>query len=317
MPELDLLEQIAARVKLRPGVAIGIGDDAAVLAGDPAMVATHDLLIEDVHFRASTDFHDLGPKALAVNLSDLAAMGAEPVAALVGLGLPEGRGEVADLYAGMEALAARVGATIAGGDLTAAPCLVIAVTALGRLSRGTAPVCRGGGRPGDWICVTGAVGGAAAGLLALEDPAVGASLAPEAVRRQLRPQPRLAEGRLLREAGAHAMLDVSDGVALDALRLARASGLGAEVDLELLPLGPGVAEVAGRTGRDAQLLAATGGDDYELLVALPAATAIAVAPRLPAGLTRIGRLTGGEPRLRLLRGGREVTPERLGWEHDV
>ena len=317
MAELDLLGQIAARVQLRPGVAIGIGDDAAVLADDPPTVATHDLLVEGVHFPASSDPHDVGHKALAVNLSDLAAMGADPVAALVGLGLPEGGAGGEELMAGVEALAARVGATVAGGDLTAAPCLLVAVTALGRLPLGAAPVRRSGAQPGDWICVTGAVGGAAAALLALERPDAAVSLPPETMRRLRRPQPRLAEGRLLREAGAHAMLDVSDGVGLDALRLARASGVVAEIELDLLPLGPGVTEMAAAADRDAGLLAATGGDDYELLVALPAATANAVGPRLPAGLTRVGRIAEGHPRLRLLRGGSEVTPERLGWEHDV
>ena len=174
MTELALIERITARNPVRAGTILGIGDDAAVLDVGGRAVVTHDMLVEGVHFRlATTGLRDLGWKALAVNLSDLAAMGAEPVAALVGLGLPAGAlgpGDVDDLYAGMDELAAAAGVTVAGGDVTSCPALVLGVTAVGRAAAGAEPVRRSGARPGDLLCVTGRLGAAAAGLRLLEDP---------------------------------------------------------------------------------------------------------------------------------------------------
>jgi thiamine-monophosphate kinase len=322
--EIALLDRIAARVATRAGVAVGIGDDAAVLEGDGSWLVTQDLLVEGVHFRReTTSWRDLGHKALAVNLSDVAAMGGVPVAAVVGLALPWRTRPVPDraledLYDGMEALAGRHGVTIAGGDVSEGAVLVLAVTAIGRMEPGRAPVLRSGARPGDVLCVTGALGAAAAGLLTLEDPIVATGLAPEEaealVLAQRRPEPRVAAGRVL--AGvAHAMLDCSDGLALDALRLARASGVAVELDLERVPLAPGVARVAEAAGREPDLLAATGGEDYELIAALAPGRVEAVAAALDVPLTPVGRVTAGEPAIRLLRRGRSVAAPRLGWEH--
>jgi len=301
---------------------VGIGDDAAVLDGDPAVVATQDLLVEGVHFRrATTGLADLGHKALAVNLSDLAAMGAEPVAALVGLGLPPDGGpgaeEIDELYAGMEALAERTGVSVAGGDVSAAPVMVLSVCALGRMPAGVAPVLRSGARDGDLLCVTGALGAAAAGLLVLEDPGlrVPPDEAEALVAAHRRPEPRLAAGRALAAHGAHAMLDCSDGLALDALRMARASGLAAVIDLERVPLAAGLAAVAAASGREADLLAATGGEDYELIAAVAPADLDALRAALDVALTPVGRFSAGPPALRLLRAGEEVAAPRLGWEH--
>ena len=176
MTERALIGRLAARLPVRPGVALGIGDDAAVLDDDPATVVTSDVLVEGVHFRRRpSGWRDVGHRALAVNLSDLAAMGARPLAAVVGLVLPTdpplAPDEVDELYEGMEGLAARHGLTVAGGDVSVGPALVLAVTALGRMAPGVAPRRRAGARPGDLLCVTGAVGAAAAGLLLLEEPA--------------------------------------------------------------------------------------------------------------------------------------------------
>jgi thiamine-monophosphate kinase len=322
VPEIALIERIAARARRRPGLAVGIGDDAAVLEGDPAVVATQDLLVEDVHFRrATTGLGDLGHKALAVNLSDLAAMGADAVAALVGLGLPDGgwpgAGEIDELYAGMEALAERSGVSVAGGDVTAAPVMVLSVCALGRMPAGVAPVLRSGAREGDLLCVTGALGAAAAGLILLEQP--GLAVDPDDRERLIaahrRPEPRLAAGRTLAQQGAHAMLDCSDGLALDALRIARASGLAVTIELERLPLADGVAAVAAASGRDPDLLAATGGEDYELIAAVPPAALDRLRAALDLPLTPVGRLRAGPPAVRLQRAGREIAAPRLGWEH--
>ena len=322
MSELALIERIAARTALRPGTILGIGDDAAVIAAGGDTVVTHDMLVEGVHFRLSTTgARDLGAKALAVNLSDLAAMGVRPVAATVGLGIPPGmtEAEIDELYAGLEAVAARHGVTIAGGDVTSAPVLVLAVTAIGRPQEDVAPVLRTGARAGDLLCVTGPLGAAAAGLLLLEDPALlpGLPQRPSLVAAHRRPVPRVQEGLALARAGAHALMDISDGLALDARRLAVASGLRARIPLDVLPLARGVREVAAATGASAQILAATGGEDYELLAALDTDALGRMREDGPR-LVVVGRLVDeDEPGLDLLGAdGEPVTPGRLGWEHD-
>jgi len=325
MSELALIERIAARARRRAGTELGIGDDAALLSVGGIAVVTQDLLVEGVHFdRATSSARDLGHKALAVNLSDLAAMAAEPVAAFVGLCLPPGVpvGDVDELYAGMEALAERHGLTVAGGDLSSGPALVLAVTAVGRESPGLPAPLRSGGRPGDVLCVTGALGASAAGLLLLERPelaaAVPAAVAGRLRAAHLRPEPRLEAGRALARAGAAAMMDVSDGIALDAGRMAAASGLRAVLELDALPMAEGVAEVAAAAGRDPRGLAAGGGEDYELLAALVPAD-VGTARRVAScPLTPVGRLEEGPPGLVALdAGGAAVRLETAGWEHDV
>ena len=319
--ELALIERIAARSATRAGTELGIGDDAALIAVGGRAVVTHDMLVEAVHFRRSTTgLRDLGHKALAVNLSDVAAMGAEPVAALVGLGLPADMGtdDVDELYEGIERLAGRCGVTVAGGDVTAAPVLVLAVTAVGRPWPGIAPVGRAGGRAGDLLCVTGRLGAAAAGLAILEEPGLGAGVADAGSLRAAHraPEPRIAAGRALAAGGAHAMLDLSDGLALDALRLARAAGLRARIDLDAVPVAPGVEAVAAARGGDPRILAATGGDDYELLAAVPPRLLPALREALAVPLTPVGRLEDGDPALVAVdRAGRIVPLARLGWEH--
>jgi len=267
---------------------------------------------------------DLGHKALAVNLSDLAAMGAAPVAALVGLGGPPralGVEEVEALYSGIEALAARAGVTVAGGDVTDAPALVLSVAAIGRMPEGARPVLRDGARPGDLLVVSGPLGAAAAGLLLLEDPLLATGVPEaEALRSaHLRPEPRLAAGRALAELGATAMIDCSDGLALDAARLAEASGLAVTIDLARIPVAPGVARVAAAAAREPDVLAATGGEDYELVAALPAEVDWPFGRRghgqlAIQGLAVVGAFTEGTG-VRIVRDGREVPLAKLGWEH--
>jgi thiamine-monophosphate kinase len=319
--ERELIERIARATHVRPGVALGIGDDAAVLDGDPLTVVAHDMLVDEVHFRRTTSSPtDIGHKALAVNLSDLAAMGASPTAALIGLGLPGADplpgADVDALYAGMEALAARYGVTIAGGDLTRAPALVIGVTAIGHMPAGIPPCLRSTARAGDLVCITGSLGGAAAGLLLLEQPALGAGV-PEADALRTasrRPTPRVAAGQTLAGGGATAMMDCSDGLALDATRLAAASGVAMELDLDALPLAPGVVAVARAAGVDADLLAATGGDDYELIVTVSAARIPDLVLLLDVPLTTIGRVVAGSG-VTLRRSAVIVDAPTLGWEH--
>lgn len=324
MRESDLIERITARAVLRPGVQLGVGDDAAILEVGGRAVVSQDLLVDGVHFRLSTTCaRDLGHKALAVNLSDLAGMGVRPLAAFVGLVLPHEGFDDDDfdaLYDGLEDLAAAHRVTVAGGDLSAGPALTLAVTVIGVPHPGIEPLRRSGAGAGDLLCVTGVLGAAAAGLALLEDPALAAG-APdaEALRdAQRRPNPRVAEGRLLAGHGATAMMDLSDGLGIDAERLARASCLRAVVDLERVPVAPGVGPVAAALGRDARILAITGGEDYELLVAVPPDRVEALRALLDLPLTPVGQLEEGPPGLEV-RGatGEPVELVSPGWEHEM
>ncbi|MSO44561.1 MAG: thiamine-phosphate kinase [Thermoleophilia bacterium] len=310
--ELEIIRRIAACVGVRSGVDVGIGDDAAVL--DDGTVVSLDMVVDGVHVRRSTHSPgDIGHSALAVNISDIAAMGARPVAAFVGLGLPPdfGADDVDAMYRAMESLAADHGMSVAGGDVAASPVLTVSVAIVGRMPGASRPVLRSGGRVGDRLVVTGPLGASAAGLLLLTDPllAPGLSAYDDLVATHRRPTPRARDGLRLAAAGATAMIDISDGLLLDADRLARASGLRAEVDFESIPLAPGVEDVAVAADQNAIVLAATGGQDYHLLAALPPS-----APILD-GLTVVGRLVKGDPGVVALRDGRDATPSRLGWEH--
>ncbi|MBM3665164.1 MAG: thiamine-phosphate kinase, partial [Actinobacteria bacterium] len=252
--ELEMIRRMAARVGVRGGVSTGIGDDAAVL--EDGTVLSLDMVVDGVHVSRTTHSPaDIGHTALAVNLSDVAAMGAVPVAALVGLGVPEGltADDVDAMYGAMETLAERHGMSIAGGDVSASPVLTLSVAIAGRTPAGVRPVLRSGGRAGDLLVITGPVGASAAGLMLLGDPTLEPDLAhrDDLVTSHLRPQPKVDDGLHLGESGARAMIDISDGLLLDADRVARASGLVAEIDLAAVPLAPGVAEViaAGSAGR--------------------------------------------------------------------
>ncbi len=271
LSEDDLVAAIAAAAgDAGHGVAVGIGDDACVLDG--GLVASTDMLVAGVHFDAARmPAADIGHRAAAASLSDMAAMGAEPVCLLAAFGLPEGFDGAVGLTAGM----AQHGVPIAGGDLSRAPVLVVSVTAIGRADR---PVLRSGGHAGDLLVVTGTLGGQAAGGYSA------------------RVTPRLAEGRAL--AGvATAMLDISDGIATDVCRLAHASGTGAVVELARLPVAPGATLEQ----------AAAGGEDYELLAAVPDGVPI------PVAVTVVGRLTAARDVVLLDGAG---TPRALqGWDH--
>jgi thiamine-monophosphate kinase len=286
------------------GLVIGSGDDAAVSLREGAAVTSVDALVEGVHFRMPPfSPADVGHKALAVALSDLAAMGASPEEAYVQLGVPE---EVDDdtlleLADGLGRLAAEHGVAVAGGDVTRAPALLCAMTVVGSVSDPAAAVRRGGAQPGDVVAVTGALGGAAAGLLALDRPELAAALEPAAAERlrlrQLRPFPRLAAGRALAEAGATSMIDISDGLGADAGHVAAASGAALGIEVERVPVEPGVSELAGAAGVDPLDLALAGGEDYELLVTLPEQgleAAVAAVAATGTSLSAIGEVTPGE-----------------------
>jgi thiamine-monophosphate kinase len=261
------------------------------------------MVVEDVHFRRSTfPPQAIGRKALAAALSDLAAMGAAAREAYVQLGLPPEmpRGEALAIADGVAEAARAGGVVVPGGDVVAAPQLIVAVTVVGELGDPGEAVLRSGAAAGEVVCVTGELGGAGAGLLLLErgeladavNPATGDRLR----RRQLEPVPRLAAGEALRLAGASAMIDLSDGLGADAAELAAAASVRVEIELEALPVQEGVAEVAAAAGIDELDLVAAAGEDYELLAALPEGSldaARTAAEAAGTALTPVGRVHPG------------------------
>ena len=305
--EDDLVRLIRARAA-RPGttgVRRSIGDDAAVLDPSPgtALIATTDLLLEDVHFRRRwAEPADIGWKAMAVNVSDIAAMGATPRWALVALACPESTGaeEVEAFYQGALALCDAHGIVIVGGDTSSSPAgWTVNVTVLGEA---VAPVLRSTARPGDVVAVTGTLGRSAAGLAVLERGQAPAGLAPavlaEVTDAHLRPVPRVTEGRWLAGAeGLTAMMDLSDGLATDLPRLLTESGASATIDLPRLPVAPAARAVAAALDQNPIDWATGGGEDYELLVtcARDAFERLreGLAEVTGTGLTAVGEIGGG------------------------
>ena len=324
--ERQVIAHVRARVPAAPPfVVIGIGDDAAVL--EPARnrldIVTTDAAVEGVHFdRRFMDAGAIGHRVLAANLSDVAAMGAEPRTALLSLMLPDAL-PLAELDAMLDAflaLAGRTGTHLVGGNVTRSPGpLVIDVTVSGTAKRRKV-LTRSGGRPGDELYVSGSVGGAAAGLAWLQQSGAGAPSDPavaDAVARFLRPEPRLRLGLLAgRTRAASAAMDLSDGLADAVRQVAEASGTGARIEAAALPVHPAVASIAGDA--DAALaIALAGGEDYELLLAVPkrAGRRFAAAARLARlPVTRIGALTPAKAGLTLATAaGDRPIPE--GFEH--
>lgn len=317
-----------------PGIRLGIGDDCALLALRPGeeLAVTTDLSIDGRHFRL--DWHpaeSVGHRALARGLSDLAAMGARPVAAFLSLGLPRtltaaaGRGSswLTRFYDGLLALAEMHGTPLAGGDLAESPVAVADIVLTGAVPRGTA-LLRSGAKPGDLLYVTGSLGGASASLAHLATLAKPASGSPRSSGRMrlpkiskmlqqqlaphLYPQPRLAQGQWLRRRGlATAAIDLSDGLSTDLAHLCTESAVCAEVDAALLPLYPGATLEQ----------ALHGGEDYELLFAAPPSARV---PKSIAGVavTCIGRIVRprkGRPQVTLLTANGKQPLTRMGWEH--
>lgn len=329
--EFAFLEQLQRRASRSPSLigfdslVKGIGDDAAVLRQNEQtdLVITADLLVEGIDFLLDWSTPQLlGHKALAVSLSDIAAMGARPRWAMVSLGMPQSlwdNGFADTFYDGWFTLAERYGVTLIGGDVSRAPNeLVIDSIALGEIDAGRA-VMRGGAQPGDLIYVTGSLGGAAAGLRLLESGGSfidDGSAAATLIARQLRPHPRTAWGEFLgRERLATAMIDLSDGLSSDLRHLCEASSVGAVVDAESVPIDPAL--IATESDRATLMdLALNGGEDFELL--------FTVAPenerKLPRELegiaiTKIGQIGGSISGIELEFAGRRTPLEPGGFEH--
>lgn len=305
--ERELVQWLRDTLPAHPRLKVGLGDDAAVLAlGDSAdLVVTTDMLCDGTHFRVSdTPAEWIGRKCLAANLSDLAAMAAQPTAAVVSLALPRNHpdklGLAQGLYKGMLPLAEEFGLTIAGGDTNAwdGP-LCVSVTAMG----GAPPpgsLLRSGAEPGDWILVTGELGGSLGGG-------------------HLDFTPRVREALLLNERyDLHAGMDISDGLGLDLSRMCEASGVGAIVYRENVPASPAAEQLAAAEGGEAVDHALADGEDFELLLAAPPASAERMLSDQPleCGLTHVGQVTA-ERTLRLeTRDGQTLSWTPRGYEHD-
>jgi thiamine-monophosphate kinase len=334
--ERHLLKLLRQRIPAGRGVLVGVGDDTAVLEMGPLVLATTDSMVEGVHFRRDwTPVHLLGRKALSRNLSDIGAMAGQPRHALVSLCLPEDItvGWLDGFYDGLLERAAEAGVDVVGGNLSSTPGpIVIDVTLLGE---GARPLRRCGGRPGDHLVVTGALGAAATGLgllaqgarlddagdLADGGPWTEASwdVVVRCLRAHLDPSPPLSFGRALgADDIAHAGIDLSDGLSSDLLALCEASGLTARLWAEALPVDPACAVLERAQGRDPLDSALHGGEDYELLLAVadpmwPALASLAGVWGL--SLSRIGRLEAGEPAVHLVTPAGSVLLEPRSYEH--
>ncbi|MCQ4164366.1 thiamine-phosphate kinase [Tahibacter harae] len=321
MGEFALIDEIRRRCALaRPDVVLGIGDDAALLrvAADQELAVSMDTLVAGVHFPLQTEPFDIGWKALAVNLSDLAAMGAAPAWATLALTLPQAdRDWVAAFCDGFAALARPHALALVGGDTTQGP-LSITVTVHGFVPAGRA-LRRDGAQPGDAVLVSGFPGDAAAGLTCVLASALLRATAEaeraELLQRVNRPTPRVDLGLALRGL-ATAAIDVSDGLVQDLGHIAARSGVAARVEAEQLPCSPALAAVGDAAQRRQWQL--FGGDDYELCftappAALPAVHAAAAAAGVPVRV--IGRIEAGSGVRVCDADGAEVSLQRGGWEH--
>ena len=290
-----------------PDVLVSLGDDCAVLKiGDSTWVAASDMLVSGHHFKDWATPEDVGYKAVAVNASDVAAMGGTPRFVLVSGGAPDA--ETAHrCFEGVMVACEKFGVYPIGGDTTRSDALTVDVAILGELA--TRPVLRSGANPGDSLAVTGELGASAAGLLALE---AGMSGPERLTDRCLRPEPRLEAGRVAATLGAGAMIDLSDGLASDVRHVCDSSAVGCIVDLDLLPVKSDTRELARSLGLDPEVLAATGGEDYELLICAPGSVLDALAKSVEVPITVIGEFTRGDV---VFRRGNEPVEGLSGYDH--
>ncbi len=303
-----------------PELVLGIGDDAAAWQGDVSIqLATTDVLVQDVHFNLDfTSWADLGWKAMAVNLSDIAAMGGIPQYALVSLSLPASTlvESVTDLYRGMIELAKRFDTIIVGGNISRAPQVILNITVLGTIGKLTKHILtRSGAGIGDKIAVTGYLGASAGGLKILKK---NIKLDPESEKTlkqsYLRPSPRINEGQILVEQGVRSAIDISDGLIADLGHICKSSKVGARIEVSLIPVHP---EVIKNFGENALNLALSGGEDYELLFTAPPEVVNRVNNILSCPVTVIGEIIGDNPGNVLImdENGQSIVTKSAGWKH--
>jgi thiamine-monophosphate kinase len=308
MNEGEIIRRISGGLpQVPPEVLVATGDDCAVLLlGGRTWVAASDMLVFGHHFKGWAAPEDVGYKAVAVNVSDVAAMGGTPRFVLVSGGAAD-PGTTLRCMEGVLEACEEFGIYPLGGDTTRADCLTVDVAILGELA--APPVLRSGARPADSLAVTGELGASAAGLLALRSGEAGPQ---RLVRKHLRPEPRVAAGRAAASVGINAMIDLSDGLASDVRHICELSGVGCRVDLGRLPIAGDTREFAKSLGREPEILAARGGEDYELLMAAPEPVLKALAASVEVPVTVIGEVTEGG--VVFERGGESV--EGLaGWDH--
>lgn len=323
--EAALINLIRDKYGAAPGgdLALGIGDDAALIrTGDKYLIVTTDLLVENTHFRMDiNDAYLLGWKSMAVNISDVAAMGGEPTYAFVSIGLPDIDVEIVDaIYAGMNDVSNAFGSVIAGGDTVGSECgIVINVTQLGLVECDKAAL-RDGAKPGDSIIVTNTLGDSRAGLelllkLGLDDARRASAFV---VERHLKPEPRVFEARAAVGTGrVHAMMDLSDGLASDLAKLCEASAVGARVHVDKLPVSQDLHIAAARLDADPVELAASGGEDYELLLTCALSDAKSVIRAIQttgSGATVIGEIVDDRA-VYLVSSNGDTNPMPDSWSH--
>lgn len=316
--EFDIIARYFSRKSTRGDVLLGVGDDAAVLdshAGRKLVVAM-DTIVEGVHFPPENDAADIGYRALAVNLSDLAAMGSEPAWMTLSLSLPRANEQwLSGFASGLFELADQYNVALVGGDTVRGP-LVITIQVAGWVEA-DGWLTRSGAKPGDLLFVSGIPGEAAAGLAVIQRRILGGEPAAFLKHRFLRPRPRIELGRQLRTVATAAM-DVSDGLLTDLKKLCVASGVGAQLNVDLLPESGAMHELF--EADEGLQYALAGGDDYELLFTLPAERAPAVLSKLQLQqrVTQIGVITaatGGESPVQCLRDGQPFRIKRAGYDH--
>jgi thiamine-monophosphate kinase len=314
---IDLLAKMAGGGD--ENLLIGIGDDAAAWRGDESIqLATVDSFIQDVHFPSGlASWKELGWKALAVNLSDIAAMGGLPRYALVSLALPDDTevDDVTSLYTGMLELAKQFGVAIIGGDISRAPLVAITITVFGSSQRKQI-LSRSSAEPGELVAVTGELGAAAAGLEMLTKKLKFDPQATAGFRNAfLHPIPRIAEGQLLVEQGVKTAIDLSDGLVLDLSQICKNSRVSARIDAERVPVEP---RVKAHFGDRALEMALAGGEDYELLFTAKAEVIDKVKQSAACPITVVGEILAGNKGVAVVDSrGKPLKLARRGWEHFI
>ena len=309
MNEFELIRRISGKLpRTPPEVLVPVGDDCAVLRlGERAWVAATDMLVCGHHFEDWATPEEVGYKAVAVNVSDVAAMGGTPRFVLASSGAADPEAALS-CFGGVLEACETFDLYPLGGDTTRAAALTVNVAILGELF--APPLLRSGANPGDLLAITGELGASAAGLLALQN---GASGPERLVRKHLRPEPRVGVGGVAARLGVGAAIDLSDGLASDVRRICEQSGVGCRVDLALLPIATDTRKFLESLERDPEILAATGGEDYELLISAPPSTLNALAESVEAPVTVIGEVTHGADVV--FRRGDEPVENLSGWDH--